>query len=216
MQKEANSDLTEKSTEKTIRFENVDFCYPPSCMDLLKNITFELNKGEIKALIGSTGSGKSTIVRLMMRDYDVRHGQITCNGHNIASLANTEINQIITHIPQTTFLFSGTIRDNIQTGKKDATDDEIWAVLDMIQMGDFFRQAEEGLVFTLRKMVISQAVKSKVSIARGLIRESDFYVLMTVFRLDYSTSRKFAGQLRKLFDKVFSDCPACGNVHICV
>ena len=102
--KETNSDLIEKSTEDTIRFENVDFCYPPSCMDLLKNITFELNKGETKAMIGSTGSGKSTIVRLMMRDYDVRHGEITCNGHNIES-SNEEINQIVTHIPQTTFYF---------------------------------------------------------------------------------------------------------------
>lgn len=116
--KEVNSDFKVKLTDNSIRFENVDFCYPPSCMDLLNNITFEFNKGETKAMIGSTGSGKSTIVRLMMRDYDVRQGQITYNDHDIESLSNEEINRIITHIPQTTFLFSGTIRENIQMGKK--------------------------------------------------------------------------------------------------
>lgn len=190
---EVNSALPEQSAEKTIRFDNVDFCYPPSCADLLKNISFELNKGETKAMIGSTGSGKSTIVRLMMRDYDVRHGQITCNGQNIASLANTEINQIITHIPQTTFLFSGTIRENIQTGKKDATDDEVWEVLEMVQMGDFFRQAEDGLDFHIAQNAVnlSGGQKQRISIARGLIRESDFYIFDDCFSaLDYSTEKK--------------------------
>ncbi|NLJ71006.1 MAG: ABC transporter ATP-binding protein [Clostridiaceae bacterium] len=205
---EANSDVTEKSTENairfkdvatsvlaenTIRFENVDFCYPPSCMGLLKNITFELQKGEIKAMIGSTGSGKSTIVRLMMRDYDVRQGQITCNGENIESLTNEEINQIITYIPQTTFLFSGTIRENIQTGKKDATDDEVWEVLEMVQMGDFFRQSEEGLDFHIAQNAVnlSGGQKQRISIARGLIRESDFYIFDDCFSaLDYSTEKK--------------------------
>ncbi|NLM18740.1 MAG: ABC transporter ATP-binding protein [Clostridiaceae bacterium] len=198
--KETNSDLIEKSTEDTIRFENVDFCYPPSCMDLLKNITFELNKGETKAMIGSTGSGKSTIVRLMMRDYDVRHGEITCNGHNIESLSNEEINQIVTHIPQTTFLFSGTIRENIQTGKKDATDDEIWEVLDVVQMGDFFRQAEQGLDFHIAQNAVnlSGGQKQRISIARGLIRESDFYIFDDCFSaLDYSTEKKVRQAIRQ-------------------
>ncbi|HHU52594.1 MAG TPA: ABC transporter ATP-binding protein [Clostridiaceae bacterium] len=203
--KEALSALTEKSTEKAIRFENVGFCYPPSCMGLFENINFELNKGEIKAMIGSTGSGKSTIVRLMMRDYDVRQGQINCNGQNIKSLSNEKINQIITHIPQTTFLFSGTIRENIQTGKKDATDDEIWAVLDMIQMGDFFRQAEEGLDFHIAQNAVnlSGGQKQRISIARGLIRESDFYVFDDCFSaLDYSTEQKVRRAIKeKLFDK---------------
>lgn len=191
--------------ENVLRFEDVDFYYPDSHAAALHDIHFDLNKGETKALIGSTGSGKSTLVRLMMRDYDAYRGQITCNGQNIESLSNTEINHIITHIPQSTFLFSGTIRDNLQTGKKDATDEEIWEVLDMVQMGDFFRQAGEGLDFYIAQNAVnlSGGQKQRISIARGLIRETDFYVFDDCFSaLDYSTEKKVRQAIqKKLSDK---------------
>lgn len=102
--------------ENLLRFENVDFYYPNSTAAVLHDIHFDLQKGKTKAVIGSTGSGKSTLVRLLMRDYDAYRGQITYNGQDIKSLSNAEINQTVTHIPQTTFLFSGTIRENLQTG----------------------------------------------------------------------------------------------------
>ena len=156
-------------------------------------------------MIGSTGSGKSTLVRLMMRDYDAYRGQITYNGQDITSLTNEEINHTVTHIPQTTFLFSGTIRENLQTGKKEATDDEIWEVLDMVQMGDFFRQAEEGLDFYIAQNAVnlSGGQKQRISIARGLIRETDFYVFDDCFSaLDYSTEKKVRQAIqKKLSDK---------------
>ena len=191
--------------ENVLRFEDVDFYYPDSHAAALHDIHFDLNKGETKALIGSTGSGKSTLVRLMMRDYDAYRGQITCNGQKIESLSNTEINHIITHIPQSTFLFSGTIRDNLQTGKKDTTDEEIWEVLDMVQMGDFFRQAGEGLNFYIAQNAVnlSGGQKQRISIARGLIRETDFYVFDDCFSaLDYSTEKKVRQAIqKKLSDK---------------
>jgi ATP-binding cassette subfamily B multidrug efflux pump len=188
-----------------IRFEDVDFYYPNSYAAVLHDIHFDLNKGETKAVIGSTGSGKSTLVRLMMRDYDAYRGQISYNGQDITSLTNEEINHTVTHIPQTTFLFSGTIRENLQTGKKEATDEEIWEVLDMVQMGDFFRQTEEGLDFYIAQNAVnlSGGQKQRVSIARGLIRESDFYVFDDCFSaLDYSTEKKVRQAIRKkLSDK---------------
>ncbi|MBK7480276.1 MAG: ABC transporter ATP-binding protein [Bacteroidales bacterium] len=191
--------------ENVLRFEDVDFYYPDSHAAALHDIHFDLNKGETKALIGSTGSGKSTLVRLMMRDYDAYRSQITCNGQDIEGLSNTEINHIITHIPQSTFLFSGTIRDNLQTGKKDATDEEIWEVLDMVQMGDFFRQAGEGLNFYIAQNAVnlSGGQKQRISIARGLIRETDFYVFDDCFSaLDYSTEKKVRQAIqKKLSDK---------------
>jgi len=198
-------ETTEGLKENVLRFEDVDFYYPNSNAAVLHDIHFDLSKGETKAVIGSTGSGKSTLVRLMMRDYDAYRGQITCKGQNIESLSNAEINHIITHIPQSTFLFSGTIRDNLQAGKKDATDEEIWEVLDMVQMGDFFRQAGEGLDFYIAQNAVnlSGGQKQRISIARGLIRETDFYVFDDCFSaLDYSTEKKVRQAIqKKLSDK---------------
>jgi ATP-binding cassette subfamily B protein len=202
--------LENESQENTprkniLRFKDVDFYYPNSYAAVLHDIHFDLNKGETKAVIGSTGSGKSTLVRLMMRDYDAYRGQITYNGQDITSLTNEEINHTVTHIPQTTFLFSGTIRENLQTGKKDASDEEIWEVLDMVQMGDFFRQTEEGLDFYIAQNAVnlSGGQKQRISIARGLIRETDFYVFDDCFSaLDYSTEKKVRQAIqKKLSDK---------------
>ncbi|MGI6323812.1 MAG: ABC transporter ATP-binding protein [Bacteroidales bacterium] len=193
-------ETTEGLKENVLRFEDVDFYYPNSNAAVLHDIHFDLVKGETKAVIGSTGSGKSTLVRLMMRDYDAYRGQITCNGQDIEGLSNAEINHIITHIPQSTFLFSGTIRDNLQAGKKDATDEEIWEVLDMVQMGDFFRQAGKGLDFYIAQNAVnlSGGQKQRISIARGLIRETDFYVFDDCFSaLDYSTEKKVRQAIQK-------------------
>lgn len=193
------------ANEGGVRFDDVDFYYPNSTSAVLHDIHFDLNKGETKAVIGSTGSGKSTLVRLMMRDYDAYRGQITYNGQDITSLSNAEINRIVTHIPQATFLFSGTIRENLQTGKKDATDEEIWEVLDMVQMGDFFRNTEEGLDFYIAQNAVnlSGGQKQRISIARGLIRETDFYVFDDCFSaLDYATEKRVREAIReKLSDK---------------
>ncbi len=198
-------ETTEGLKENVLRFNDIDFYDPTSNAAVLHDIHFELNKGETKAVIGSTGSGKSTLIRLMMRDYDAYRGQISYNGQDITSLSNTEINHIITHIPQTTFLFSGTIRENLQTGKKEATDDEIWEVLDMVQMGDFFRQAGEGLDFYIAQNAVnlSGGQKQRISIARGLIRETDFYLFDDCFSaLDYSTEKKVRQAIqKKLSDK---------------
>lgn len=191
--------------ENLLRFENVDFYYPNSTAAVLHDIHFDLQKGKTKAVIGSTGSGKSTLVRLLMRDYDAYRGQITYNGQDIKSLSNAEINQTVTHIPQTTFLFSGTIRENLQTGKKDATDEEIWEVLDDVQMGDFFRQTKEGLDFYIAQNAVnlSGGQKQRISIARGLIRETDYYIFDDCFSaLDYSTEKKVREAIQqRLSDK---------------
>ena len=198
-------ETTEGLKENVLRFNDIDFYYPNSNAAVLHDIHFELNKGETKAVIGSTGSGKSTLIRLMMRDYDTYRGQISYNGQDITSLSKTEINHIVTHIPQTTFLFSGTIRENLQTGKKEATDDEIWEVLNMVQMGDFFHQAGKGLDFYIAQNAVnlSGGQKQRISIARGLIRETDFYLFDDCFSaLDYSTEKKVRQAIRKkLSDK---------------
>ncbi len=194
-----------ESYEEGISFKNVEFCYPGYRRAALKNISFSLIKGETKAIIGSTGSGKSTVIKLLLRDYDACQGQIYLNGRDIQTLSNEEISQTVTIVPQTGFLFSGSIRENIQTGKKDASDEEIWEVLDMVRMGDFFRESPVGLDTHIAQNAVnfSGGQKQRISIARGLIRESDFYVFDDCFSaLDYSTEKKVREAIKeKLADR---------------
>lgn len=196
---------TIKVDENSINFENIDFYYPDSHRATLDNITFNLNKGDSKAIIGSTGSGKSTILKLLMRDYEAYKGTIRINGNNIKGLSKEEISKMITYIPQSSFLFSGTIRENIQTGKHNASDKEIWEVLDMVEMGDHFRNLKEGLDTHIAQNAVnlSGGQKQRISIARGLIRESDYYVFDDCFSaLDYSTEKKIREAIKKkLSDK---------------
>ena len=191
--------------EGGICFRNVDFYYPESRRAILDDIYFHLEKGETKAIIGSTGSGKSTILKLLLRDYDGYRGEIRLNGNEIQSLSSEEISRIVTFVPQSSFLFSGSIRENIQTGKKDASDDEIWDVLDMVQMGDFFRKSNDGLDTYIAQNAVnlSGGQKQRISIARGLIRDSDFYVFDDCFSaLDYSTEKKVREAIQeKLVDR---------------
>jgi ATP-binding cassette subfamily B multidrug efflux pump len=185
-----------------ISFKDIDFYYPGSRRAALRNLNFTLNKGETKAIIGSTGSGKSTVLKLLLRDYDAFHGRICLNGRNIQTLTREEIGSIVTYIPQSSFLFSGSIRENIQTGKKDAGDDEIWEVLDMVQMGDFFRESPEGLDTHIAQNAVnfSGGQKQRLSIARGLIRESDFYIFDDCFSaLDYATEKKVREAIKEKF-----------------
>ncbi len=182
-----------QSDSKGIKFEDVDFYYPDSRGATLQHLNFTLEPGETKAIIGSTGSGKTTILKVLLRDYDAYRGKVCINGRNIQTLTREEISKAVTYVPQSSFLFAGTIRENIQTGKKDATDAEIWEVLEMVQMGDFFRKSPEGLdTFIAQNAVnFSGGQKQRLSIARGLIRESDFYIFDDCFSaLDYSTERK--------------------------
>ena len=196
---------TLETCSEGIRVFDIDFYYPGSKIPALENIDFQLCKGETKAFIGSTGSGKSTILKLLLRDYDAYKGTICLNGKNIQSLSCEDITDRITYVPQTSFLFSGTIRENMQTGKKDASDDEIWRVLDLVQMGDFFRASSKGLdtLIAQNAVNLSGGQKQRISIARGLIRESDFYIFDDCFSaLDYSTEKKIRTAIREtLSDK---------------
>ncbi|MGI6091327.1 MAG: ABC transporter ATP-binding protein [Saccharofermentanales bacterium] len=196
---------TLKLGERGISFEDIDFYYPDSRMAALDNISFCLRKGETKAIIGSTGSGKSTLLKLLLRDYDAYRGQICLNGNDIQSLSREEISRFVTFVPQASFLFSGTIRENIQTGKNDATDDEIWEALDMAQMGDYFRSSPAGLDTYIAQNAVnfSGGQKQRISIARGLIREADFYIFDDCFSaLDYVTEKKIREAIQeKLTDR---------------
>ena len=186
-----NSDMSELNIEG-ISFKNMNFYYPNSNLPAVEDFNTLFEKGNTTAIIGSTGSGKSTLIRLIMRDFDTSEGDILVDNINVKNITDEEYNNKITLVPQKTFLFGGTVRENIQVGKADASDEEIWEVLDASEMGDFFR-SEEGLDTHISQNAtnLSGGQKQRLSIARALIRDTDYYLFDDCFSaLDYTTERK--------------------------
>ena len=198
-----DSEIDENKIEG-ISFNNVSFNYPESSLSAVQDINTVFTKGNVTAIIGSTGSGKSTLLRLLMSNFDVIEGGVFIDGINVKNLNVDEYNKKITLIPQKTFLFSGTVRENILLGKDDASDEEIWEVLDVSQMGDFFR-SEDGLDTYISQNAtnLSGGQKQRLSIARGLIRDTDYYLFDDCFSaLDFKTESKIRkALLKRLKDK---------------
>ncbi|NLM05901.1 MAG: ABC transporter ATP-binding protein [Tissierellia bacterium] len=187
-------------TSKAIEVRGLTFNYPGALYPAIENASFTLNKGETKAIIGATGSGKSTLLRLLMRDYEATSGEVIVAGKDIKDLKEGDFNNIFTIIPQRTFLFSGTIRENIQMGKEDASDEEVWKVLDLCDMGEFFRSSEDGLDTHIAQNAVnlSGGQKQRISLARGIIRESDYYVFDDCFSaLDFATDKRIREGMRE-------------------
>lgn len=176
-----------------IHLSGVNFYYPQSRVATLHDIHLTLTCGETKAIIGSTGSGKTTLVQLLMRDYDAYDGTITINGYSVQGLPREDISAAVTVVPQTSFLFSGSVRDNLQIGNPDATDAEIWDVLDIVDMAAHFRASPDGLDTHIAQGAVnlSGGQQQRLTIARGLLRDSDFYVFDDCFSaLDYATEKR--------------------------
>ncbi len=182
-----------KVPEKGIRVSDVTFAYDEGSVPALQNATFDIRPQWTVALIGSIGSGKSTLIQLLLRDYEVDAGSIEIEGHDIKSLSAEDFNQLFTVIPQQSFLFSGSIRENIQVGKADASDEEIWQVLEIAQMADYFRNSEKGLDTHIAQggVNFSGGQQQRLSLARGIIRDTPYYIFDDTFSaLDFSTEKK--------------------------
>nr|WP_240141462.1 ABC transporter ATP-binding protein [Nitrosomonas sp. HPC101] len=149
--------------------------------------------GTTSAIIGSTGSGKTTLLRLLIRDYDPTRGSIRIDGRDFRDLTREDFNRLFTIVPQQTFLFSDSIRENIRAGKPDASDEEIWSVLDACQIGDFFRSSKDRLDTDIAQNAVnlSGGQKQRIALARGLIRDTRYYLFDDCFSaLDFATERK--------------------------
>ncbi|MCC6453839.1 MAG: ABC transporter ATP-binding protein [Caldilineaceae bacterium] len=184
-----------------IEIKNLTFYYPGASYPAIDNVSLEIKPGTTSAIIGSTGSGKSTLLRLIMRHYDATSGSILVDGRDSKELSQNEFNRLFTIIPQQTFLFSDSIRQNIRAGKPDATDDEIWRVLDACQMGDFFRGSENKLDTQIAQNAVnlSGGQKQRIALARGLIRDTYYYIFDDCFSaLDFSTERKIRHAIQEL------------------
>ncbi|WP_161878757.1 ABC transporter ATP-binding protein [Alkalibacterium sp. MB6] len=185
--------------EVSLSFEGVNYRYPGAEKLALEDISFTLRKGERLAVIGGTGSGKSTLSNLIPRLYDIEAGSIKVNGIDIRDVKQGDLRQIIGFAPQKAVLFSGTIRDNMRYGKEEATDEEIWHALEVAQGKDFVSDLPDGLDSRVEHGGgnFSGGQRQRLSIARALVTDADILVFDDSFSaLDFKTDARLREALK--------------------
>ena len=190
----------EEEKKRSIVFEHVDFAYPDGEEAVLKDISFEAKEGETVAFIGSTGSGKSTLIQLIPRFYDVSSGRVLVNGVDVRDMNFNELRNKIGFVAQKANLFSGTIEENIRFGKPDATIEEVIHAAKVAQAYDFIM--EKPLQFKERIVEgatnVSGGQRQRLSIARAVVRKPEIYIYDDSFSaLDFKTDAKLRAELKK-------------------
>ena len=181
-------------------FENVSFFYKGAEEPVIRDISFSCNKGETTAIIGSTGSGKSTIANLILRLHDIDQGEIRINGVDIRCLSQKELRDTIGYVPQKAFLFSGTIEDNLRMGYKEATKEDMERALSISQSKSFVDKLPIGLKSEVSQggSNFSGGQKQRLSIARALIRKVPIYIFDDSFSaLDLKTDSALRKSLKE-------------------
>lgn len=170
-----NTNIHRSKIEGSITFDNVSFTYNDTQIKALQNVSFTVHKGETLAILGKTGSGKSTVLALLSRLYDVTSGQILIDNHEISQLNLFDLRNSIGVVPQDAFLFSDTIKNNIKFGKEDATDQEVEAVAKSAVVHDNIIGFNKGYDTILgeRGITLSGGQKQRVSIARAIIKNPE-------------------------------------------
>lgn len=182
-----------------IEFKDVSFAYPGSDTPCIEHVSFKTHPGKTTAIIGSTGSGKSTIINLIPRFYKVTSGEILIDDININEIPSNVVRDLLGFVPQTALLFKGTIRSNIKFGKKDATDEEINEALSVAQAENFVSKLPDGLDTFVSQSGknFSGGQKQRLCIARALVRKPEFYVFDDSFSaLDFKTDAKLRAALK--------------------
>ena len=203
---EDDADPATPGEKPSLTFENVDFRYNGADKQTLSGIDFTVHAGQTLAIIGSTGDGKSSLVNLISRLYDVEKGKIRINGCDVRNIPQAALRSVVSFAPQTSTLFLGTVRSNMLVGKPDATDEEIWAALDMAQASEFVKTLPNGLDSPVEKAGgnFSGGQKQRLCIARTLLKDADIYVFDDSFSaLDFKTDAAVRNSMKaKLKDKI--------------
>lgn len=196
-----NDPVDDKSNDEvSIEFDHVTFAYPDGEEPVLYDVSFKAKKGEVVAFIGSTGSGKSTLVNLIPRFYDVSKGRIKINEKDIRDYDVLQLRDKLGVIPQKAVLFSGSIADNIRFGKKDATDEEVIHAAKVAQAYSFIMDKENGFNELISEGAtnVSGGQKQRLSIARALVRKAQIYIFDDSFSaLDFKTDAVLRKKLKK-------------------
>ena len=190
--KENTSDFS-SSMRGVVTFDNVSFRYPGADEDVLSDISFSTKPGQTTAFIGSTGSGKSTLINLVPRFYDVTSGSISVDGVDIRDVKQADLRSRIGYVPQKGILLSGDIESNLLYSKKDASENDIQSALDISQSSEFVNKKPEGIHSEINQggTNVSGGQRQRLSIARAIVRKPEIYIFDDSFSaLDFKTDAK--------------------------
>jgi len=195
--------VSSKEEIGTVEFKNVSFKYPDAEDYMLENISFKVNKGETIAFIGSTGSGKSTLINLVPRFYDVSEGSVLVDGINVKEYIEEELHNIIGYVPQKAIMFNGTIKSNIKygrNGQKEISEEQINEAIRIAQASEFVEKLDKKLDYHIAQggTNVSGGQKQRLSIARAIARDPEIYIFDDSFSaLDYKTDSSLRKELKK-------------------
>lgn len=184
----------------TVEFDHVSFRYGKANEDVLHDVSFKAQRGQTTAFIGSTGSGKSTLINLIPRFYDVTAGSIKVNGVDVRDVTQEALHDQISYVPQKGMLLSGTVNFNLRYGKQEASDDEVKKAADIAQATDFITQKEEGFETNIAQAGanVSGGQKQRLSIARALVKGAPIVIFDDSFSaLDFKTDQRLREALHK-------------------
>lgn len=194
----SDSPITELTQTAVLQFDQVSFKYPGAEQPVLHDVSFTVRAGETLAVIGSTGSGKTTLVNLIPRLVDATEGVVSLDGVDVRDLAPEALWSRVGIVPQKPYLFSGTVASNLGYGKENATEDEMWEALRIAQAEDFVRAMPEGLNATIAQggSNVSGGQRQRLAIARALIRRPEIYLFDDSFSaLDLATDARLRAAL---------------------
>lgn len=197
----------DESKKGLVEFKNVTFKYPGANEAVLENISFVAKPGQTTAFIGSTGSGKSTLINLIPRFYEVSEGKIEVDGIDVRDVRQHDLRERIGLVPQKGLLFSGTIKSNLTYGAKDATDEQLEAVIEVAQAKEFIDQKEKRLDDPISQggTNVSGGQKQRLAIARAIAKNPEIYIFDDSFSaLDFKTDAKLRSELNKMIEKTKS------------
>lgn len=192
--------VTEVTEHGTVEFLDASFQYPGAEEPVLKNLTFAVKPGKTTAIIGSTGSGKTTLVNLLPRLFDVTGGSVLVDGVDVRELDPDLLWSTMGLVPQRPYLFSGTVASNLKYGKPDATDEELWAALEIAQAKGFVSEFEEGLEAPIAQggTNVSGGQRQRLAIARALVKQPEIYIFDDSFSaLDTATDARLRLALKR-------------------
>jgi ATP-binding cassette, subfamily B, multidrug efflux pump len=183
-----------------VEFRDLEFRYPGAEQPVLRGISFRAEPGQTTAIVGSTGSGKSTLINLIPRFYDASSGTVLVDGIDVRAMNRDDLWDRIGVIPQKAFLFSGTVGSNLRFGKADATEEELWRALEIAQGKDFVSEMDGGLDAPIAQggTNVSGGQRQRLSIARAIVKDAPIYVFDDSFSaLDFATDARLRAALER-------------------